>query len=74
MDAFTDDISLGSIIVSAAERAINPIGATTKNIAKTTVKTVVKTTLKEAGKSVAGQMIDNAIKGQDILKMWELRR
>ena len=68
LDAFTDDISLGSIIVSAAEGAINPIGATTKNIAKTTVKTVVKTTLKEAGKSVAGQMIDNAIKGQDILK------
>ena len=68
LDAFTDDISLGSIVVSAVEGAINPIGAITKNIAKTTVKTVVKTTLKEAGKSATGKMIDNTIKGENILK------
>ncbi|MGC3979156.1 MAG: RHS repeat-associated core domain-containing protein [Paludibacteraceae bacterium] len=59
------DVSLGSIAISAVEGAINPISgvskAALKATAKATIGTVVKTTLKEAGKSAAGQIIDNAI-------------
>ena len=64
-DAMTKNISVGSLLVSATEGAINPIGgvskAATKAVAKSVVTTVAKTTLKEAGKAAAGQVVDNAI-------------
>jgi hypothetical protein len=76
-DAMTKNISVGSILVSAAEGAINPIGgvskaatkAAVKTTATTVAKTIVKTTVTEAAKSATGQVIDNAIdiaRGKDI--------
>ena len=70
--ALTENISVGSIVVSAVEGAINPIGgvskAAAKAVAESTVKTIVKTTLKEATKSVAGQLIDNVYAGDKLGK------
>ena len=69
-ESLTHDISVGSIIVSAAEGAINPVGAISKNIAKSAVrssaKVVTKAILREGGKGAAGQVLDNAIKRKDI--------
>jgi RHS repeat-associated protein len=69
-DALLNDISWGSIAVSAVEGAINPIGgvskAATKAVVKTTATTVLKTALKEGATSAAGQVLDNVIKGKDL--------
>lgn len=67
-EALTHDINVGSIVVSAGEGFLNPIGATTKNIAKTTVKTVVRNVVSEGAKGAAGQMLDNVIKGENLTK------
>jgi uncharacterized protein RhaS with RHS repeats len=67
-EALTKDISVGSIVMSGIEGAVNPIGATTKNLGKTTLKTITRTTLKEGASSASGQVIDNVIKGEDVLK------
>ncbi|MDR1678955.1 MAG: hypothetical protein LBR81_04175 [Prevotellaceae bacterium] len=83
-DALTKDISIGSILISAGEGAINPIGGTTKAaakaLAKTTATTVAKktaqatakkvatTTAKEAGKAAAAQVVDNTIEGEALGK------
>ena len=69
-NALTQNISVGSITVSAIQGAINPIGgiskASTKAVAQSALKTVVNNTLKEATSSAAGQVIDNGIKGKDL--------
>lgn len=67
-EALTKDISVGSIVMSGVEGAINPIGATTKNLGKTTLKTIARTTLKEGASSASGQVIDNVIKGEGVLQ------
>ncbi|MBS3993972.1 MAG: RHS repeat-associated core domain-containing protein, partial [Bacteroidetes bacterium] len=59
--ALTSNISIGSILVSATEGAINPIGGVSKATTKSFAITIAKTTIKEAGKSGAGQVIDNII-------------
>ncbi len=68
-NAFTD-VNVGSILVSAVEGAINPVGGVTKNIAKNVgkaaVKTVAKEMAKEGAKSATGQALDNAIKGENL--------
>jgi RHS repeat-associated protein len=68
------NISWGSVIISATEGAINPVGgiakSATKAIAKSATKSIGKEILKgvgnEAGKAVAANVIDQKVfKGQD---------
>ena len=72
--AFYDDVSFGSVAMSALDGAINPIGGVVKAGAKTVAKTATKLTVgsivkeatKEAGKSLGASVIDQSISEKSI--------
>jgi RHS repeat-associated protein len=75
-DAFTHDISLGSIFVSGAEGFITDGLSATSTIATSVAKSGVKEIALKIGekavvgatKEVSGQIIDNALKGDNLTK------
>jgi hypothetical protein len=70
VDALTDDISVGSILVSAGEGLITSggsvLGKAAETAAKTTLKTIAKEGVKEGVKAATGKALDNVIKGKDV--------
>lgn len=66
-EALVRDISVGSIIISGIEGAINSVGATARNLSRVSLKAVGKKVLKESLISAQGQILDNVIKGEEVL-------